>query len=403
MPHYFYIALDGAGRRQRGRMEAANENGLGKALRQSGLWLAEAREVTVAPSAPRRARGNCRVPRRVLIQFFFSVALQLRAGVTAYNALAFGLEHRTHRGFRAVHADLLEQMRAGGMLSTAMEAHPRTFPPVVRQLVRAGEASGRLSEVCEEIRSYYEWTDRLAADVRQAIVYPATLMGAVAVAVFIMFTFFLPRLTGVLRELSVPLPWVTRMVIGLSDWFNAHGALLSVGGVLLVVGGGLAFRCWPGFARAWDGLKLRVPGFGPVLAQICMARLVQNLASLYRAGIPLLQALRLCRPLVGNRVMETHLAQVEEGVRAGRPLHETMGRLSVFPSLVVQMTALGETTGSLDQALQSVADYYHDLIPRAVKLLFTYFEPAMIFSLLIVVGVIALAIFLPLATVLEMT
>lgn len=403
MPHFSYIAVDGAGRRQRGRMEATNESGLGAALRRSGLWLAEAREVAVAPAPRRRARGNCRVPRRVLIQFFFSVALQLRAGVTAYNALAFGLERRTHRGFSAVHADLLEQMRAGGMLSTAMEAHPRTFPPVVRQLVRAGEASGRLAEVCDEIRAYYEWTDRLAADVRQAMFYPATLLGAVVMAVFVMFTFFLPRLTGVLRELSVPLPWLTRVVMGLSEWMHAHGAVLSVVGVSLVCGGLLAMRTWPGFARAWDGLKLRVPGFGPLLGQICMARLVQNLASLYRAGIPLLEALRLCRPLVGNRVMESSLVQVEEGVRAGRPLHETMAQLPVFPSLVVQMTALGETTGSLDQALQSVADYYHDLIPRAVKLLFTFFEPAMIFGLLILVGVIALAIFLPLAAVLEMT
>ncbi|MCC6231723.1 MAG: type II secretion system F family protein, partial [Verrucomicrobiales bacterium] len=155
MPLYRFTALDDAGRTVRGQLEAASEQALSGALRGRGQWLASVTETGTAKAASRRRPANRRVPRRVLIQFFLSVSLQLKAGVTAYNALAFAVDQRGHPGFRAVHTDLLERVKAGTPLSEAMAAHPRTFPIVVLNLVRAGEASGRLAEVCDEIRKHY--------------------------------------------------------------------------------------------------------------------------------------------------------------------------------------------------------------------------------------------------------
>lgn len=401
MPHYRYTTVDDAGRRVRGEAEAASEAALGESVRRQGRWLAEVREVTERRRGTPGGVGNRRVPRAVLMQYFLSVGLQLRAGVTTFNALAFGLDQKSHAGFRAIHADLLERVRAGEALSAAMAAHPKTFSPVVCNLVRAGEASGRLAEVCEDIREHYEWTDRLAAEIRQAVFYPAAVLVAVVGFLVVVFTFFIPRFTGVLRELGVPLPALTRGMIALSDFLRDHHLALGLTG--LVVGGGLVAAAWgvPGVARRWHALQLRLPVLGPILAQVCLARFTQNLSSLYRAGIPVLEALALCQGLVGNRWFEEGVASVAEGVRAGRPMHESMRFLPVFPTMVVQMTALGETTGSLDETLQRVAGYYQAIVPRAVKRLFAIFEPVMVLGLLVLIGVVALSVVLPMAAALE--
>ncbi|MCC6234256.1 MAG: type II secretion system F family protein, partial [Verrucomicrobiales bacterium] len=286
-------------------------------------------------------------------------------------------------------------------LSEAMAAHPRTFPIVVLNLVRAGEASGRLAEVCDEIRKHYEWTDRMAADVRQALMYPVTVLLAVTIFFFVVFTFFIPRFTGVLKELGVPLPTLTRVMIVLSDFMKAHYAALLLGILAASALSYWAIRTFPRVACGVDRAKLAVPFFGPILRQICLSRFVQNLAVLYRAGIPLLEALRLCQPLVGNRVIEHHIESLRQGVAEGHSLHDTMAHAADFPPLVVQMTALGESTGSLDDSLQSVADYYNLIIPREVKKVFGLFEPLMIIGLIGLVGIVALSVFLPIASALE--
>lgn len=401
MPTYRFTAVDELGRTRRGELEAANERALEGLLRQQGQWLAAARERATRTSGTSRRRGNQRVPRRVLIQFFLSVGLQLRAGVNLFTALSFGLDRGAHAGFTAVHADLLERVKAGTPLSQAMAAHPRTFSALVIDLVRAGEVSGRLAEVCEEIRQQYEWSERLAGDVRQALLYPALVTVAITLFFLVVFTFFIPRFSVVLEELGVPLPWLTRAMIGLSDLLKAHH--LPIGFTVLAGGiaGVLGIRFSPGFARGLDWVKLHLPVFGPILRQVCLSRFVQNLAILYRSGIPLLEALGLCGRLVGNRIVEEGVAAVREGVRAGRPLHETMAQSAVFPPLVVQMTALGESTGSLAESLQNVADYYNVIVPRAVKKLFSLMEPILIVTLLMLVGMVALSVLLPIASALE--
>lgn len=400
MPNYRFTAIDEDGRTLRGLREAPSEAALGVILRRDGHWLAEAREAfALGPVSESRTSGRA-VSARTLEQFFLSMSLQLKAGVNVVSALTFGLDPNTPAGFRAVHADLLRQVRSGTPLSEAMAAHPKTFSTVVTNLLKAGEASGRLGEVCDEVRRHFEWSDRLSGDVRQALIYPITLLVATAVFFVIVFTFFIPRFSGVLKELGVTLPLLTRIMIQISDFVLAHyvvvGAALMGPPVLVMAGIRLSteFACWV------DRQKLNVPLIGPILWQMCLSRVVQNLATLYKAGIPLLDALKLCQPLVANRVVQTSIATLQAGVAAGRPLHETMAQCPVFPPMVVQMTALGESTGTLDQALQSVANYYDVIVPRSVKKLFSLFEPFMILTLLLVVGTIVLSVFLPIASAL---
>jgi type IV pilus assembly protein PilC len=400
MPHYRFIAVDEQGRKLRGQRDAASEAVLGTLLRQEGQWLAEATvDRSAAEGPPRRKRGR-RASQRVLEQFFLSLSLQLKAGVNVVAALTFCLEPGSPESFRAVHADILERVKAGTSLSEAMAFHPRTFSVVVVNLLKAGEASGRLGEVCDEIRRHFDWSDRLTGDVKQALIYPIALLIAAASFFVVVFTFFIPRFTGVLKELGVPLPALTRAMIHISEFVLHHYGLVTLAllGPPAIVA--VCIRYLPAFADWVDGFKLRLPLVGRILWQTALCRIVHNLATLYRAGIPLLEALKLCQPLVANRLIQQSIRKVQEGVASGRTLHDSMAQSTLFPPMVVQMAALGETTGTLDEALYSVANYYDVIVPRTIKKLFTLFEPVIILTLLVVVGTIVLSVFLPMASAL---
>lgn len=401
MPLYRYTALDEVGRSLRGQMEASNEAALEAILRKQGQWLTDAKARVIHANAKVRPRGNRAVSRRVLIEFFLQTGLQLRSGVALVEALGFGLEDEANAAFQSVQREVLEQVKAGSSFSEALSAHPRTFAPLVINLIRAGESSGRLAETCVEIRRYYEWIDRLMSDIRQALLYPAFVLVATIVFFFLVFTFLIPRFAVVLTEIKVPLPLLTRVMLDMSQFMTHHGWL--VGGAIALLfftvkfGPAMSTR----FARGLDWVKLNLPIFGPIHHLICLSRVAQNLATLYRAGIPLLPSLQLCRSLVGNRLLEEALVTVEASVNAGRPMHESMRENRVFSRLMVQMVAVGESTGTLGDSLQHVSDYYNDIVPRQVKKLLSILEPVMIIALVVMVGLVALAVFLPIVSMFD--
>lgn len=397
MPLYQYTAVDDLGRPVHGQQEASSEAALETVLSRQGQWLAEVQEQRATARRVARLRGNRRVPRRVLIEFFLQIHLQLRAGVSLLDALAFGLEDGGHAGFCIVQKDLRERIKAGAAFSEALSAHPRTFAPLVINLIKAGEGSGRLSETCGEIRRYYEWLDRLVSDFRQALIYPIIVLTVTVVFFFLTFTLLIPRFATMLTELKIKLPWLTVAMLDLSGFMtrNAGWILLSMAAVVIILKYGP--RRSMAFARLLDRIKLSLPVFGKLLHIVCLARLAQNLTTLYSAGVPLLEALRLCRPLVGNRIIEDGVTQLQAGVNAGQPMNEVMREHPVFSRLMVQMVAVGEGSGTLGDSLQHVADYYNDIVPRQVKKLLTIMEPVMILGLIGLVGTVALSVFLPIA------
>lgn len=401
MPVFQYTAVDGLGQTLRGEMEATSESALDAMLRKQGQWLAEANERTVVLRQQGRAKGNRAIPRRLLIEFFLQANIQLRTGVTLVDAIGFGLDDVTHAGFREVQTQILDRVRAGASFSDALADHPKTFAPLIISLIRAGESSGRLSETCGDIRRYYEWVDRLMGDIRQALMYPAMVLVATIIFFFLVFTFLIPRFAGVLTEIKVPLPFITRLFMDISKFMTGHAGLVAAGLVAVAVTVYLAPKYFVSVARFVDRLKLALPIFGPIHHLICLSRVAQNLATLYKSGIPLLQALQLCRTLVGNRLMEDSIQRVEVAVNAGRPMNEAMKADPLFSRLMAQMVGIGEKTGSLGDSLQHVADYYDEMVPRQVKKFLSLLEPVMILGLIVMVGAVALAVFLPIASMLE--
>lgn len=391
MRAYSYRAYNAAGQVTTGSLEAESLETLENRLRTAGIWLLEAKEGQLER---RTGVNRLKLPRAEVIGVFVQLTLLLRAGITLPNALQRLAEDNVDTKTGAVMDTLLEQVSIGVPLHRAMAAYPRIFTPEITAVVEAGEVSGQLPEVFASLQAYFEWCDQLVADVRQALMYPVIVMGAASGLVLMLFTLVVPKFVTLLGELSLDVPMLTRIVMGISQVLLRGWPVLlalAVGGPILIR---YALRS-PAFATWVDRKKMELPVFGSLVTMIALSRFSHNLALLYRAGIPLLRGIEICQHLVGNRALAAALADAHRGVLEGRPLSRCLATNELFPRTLVTMIATGETSGTLDVALSSVAEYYNKIIPRRIKVVFAIFNPAMMLSLIAVVGLVALAVILP--------
>ena len=409
MPVFNYTAIAPSGRTVTGKADVASMEALGAQLAKERLELVDAKAGGFSglggvgeSEVVKDLTGREKVGRRELVDFFFQLSVLLKAGVPLLKALDLIANDIPDRKFKSVIRNIAAQVQSGSTFAEAAAAFPNAFPPVALALLKVAEKSGTLPEICAELRRYMDWLDKLYADVKQALVYPSILIGATITFMFVIFTFVMPKFIQILDEIKVPLPWLTRQVIAFTHLFQYHWhqLLLGLGGLVV------AYKClmiyYPPFALWMDRKKLQVPVFGPINLMLCMSRFGQNLATMYRSGILMLDSLKLCRELVGNRALAAAVDRIHDGVATGRKIHEMMKESDLFPSLVLQMVTTGENTGKLAESLQNVVDYYNDIIPRAIKKLFGIIEPAIIVSLIILIGTVALSVFLPITSMMNM-
>lgn len=392
MGSFRYRALNASGRTVTGTVEAADLTMVEKTLRDAGVWLLEAQE-----GAAEIERGEVRglkLSRGDLINLFMQLALLLRAGITLPVALERLAEDCDGTKLGEILDTLREKVTTGVPLHQAMALYPRVFSAEVSAVVQGGEVSGQLPEVFESLHSYYEWLDRLLGDVRQALIYPVMVISAASALVLMLFTLVVPKFVGLLTDLSLEVPLLTRIVMSISEVLLAHWPILVGVAVGLPIALKLALRS-PRFGRAYDRSLMEVPIFGTLIAMFALSRFTRNLGMLYRAGIPLLRGLEICRNVVGNRAIAHALDEVRTGVLEGTPLSKCLAAQGVFPPTLVTMIATGETSGTLDVALANVSEYYNKIVPRRIKIVFAIFDPVMMVSLIGVVGTVALAVILP--------
>ena len=398
---YSYLGIDRCGRNVAGRMIADDEANLEAKLHRIGLWLVEAK----GEGAQRRDRAAQsqwrrwgRSSRRDLINFCTLIAFELKAGIPMVTAIQVASDDCEHAKFKRLLQELKRQVEAGLPLWEAMQRFPRVFSQQFISLVRAGEHSSALPETFLEEKRYLEWQEQVAADVRQASIYPAIVLIVVSLFVLLLFTYVVPKFVLLLSAVNVPLPLPTRVVFGVSDFAKATWWAWVVGltGVPMAVQ--VARRCSEGFAIGFDRVKFRLPVFGKLMHLLAISQFAHNLAVLYRAGIIITEALKLCQGLVGSAWLAKVIGELAQRVEGGEPLSEGMRDYELFPPLLLRMAVMGENTGSLDQALENVSDYYNVLIPRQIKRIFAIVEPGLIVFLIGVVGTVALAVFMPIIT-----
>ena len=402
-----YVAIRPDGRIIHGKTEALSEEALANQLQKERLELVELRDADeisrfVRRQVLREASGREKITRRHAADLFFQLGTLLKAGVPLIQALeqiAIGLPTGPLQG---VVRNLSAQVQSGASLHEAFSQFPRAFPPVVIALVQVADKTGTLPQVCAELRAYLVWLDRMMSDVKQAVRYPLIILGVAILFIFVIFSFVVPRFATILKEMKIPLPPLTQFVMGVSTFCSAYWwqTLATVGGLILglnlLIKKSAPFRLW------LDRIKLKLPVFGPVILMISITRFTQNLATMYRSGLLILDSLRSCRNLVGNEALADAVDRVHNGVAGGRKIAETMKETGLFPPLVLQMVATGENTGQLAEALQNVTDYYNEIIPKAIKQIFGIMEPVIMLGLIVLVGTVVLSVFLPITEMLKL-
>lgn len=405
MQAFAYQSVDQHGRTVRGRMSTKDEVELEERLREKGLWLVEAKEDKPAAKSGRSgssspAPGGA-VGRRELIDFCTLMSFQLESGIPILTSLEVAAADTNSEKFRHTLLDVKRLVESGEAFNEALSRHPRAFSTHFSSLIRAGEQSGQIPTTFLELKRYLEWQEQVQADIRQATIYPTFVLGAVILFVLCLFTFVVPQFVKLLSAAKVELPLATRVVFGLSDFAKATWWIWISVGVLAPFLVRTLKTYSEAFALAYDRMKFRLPVFGELNHMLVVSRLAHNLSVLYRSGINIINALKLCEELAGSILVGKALADVGERITAGEAISESMRKHPVFPPLLLRMVAMGEKSGTLDKSLDSVATYYNTVIPRRIKKVFSILEPSLILFLVGVVGGVALAVFLPILSLMS--
>ena len=398
MPEFNYKAVTVNGRLLEGHREAENVKRLTVLLAQDGLELIDS-ELRDKSAAKRHSRLKMKTAE--LANLIFQIGIQLRAGVPIVEALKSREGEDASGAQTIVRQRLSEVVEQGTPLSQGLEEFPRVFPGYIRNIVQVAERSGSLDENFIELRDYLEWMDQNWKAFKQAMLYPAFVLGALTIFIFIALRFVFPTVTELLFELDIPLPLITRMMIAASDFVVDYwGAILAV---LFSTPPGLRllFKVSRRASLLRDHFLLKLPFLGDVILTLAVARFLRSLILTQKAGIVITDSLAMGREVVGNAVIERSVTRIETAVSNGSTMSSTMAKDSTFPTLVRTMVGVGERSGSLDTSLQAVVDYYDDLVPRKIKTFFAVLEPGLIVLTVCLAGLVAAAVFLPLVNMLS--
>ena len=398
---FTYEALTPNGAVTRGALEAADEAEVENLLRARGEFLirAQPQPAASAPESPDKSRLDGKLSRRDLLALTEYLWGSVRAGIPILTTLEDVELHLESKRLRAIVASVRADMtEEGKSLSEGLAAFPRAFSQLYVSTIEAGERTGQLEYVLEQLVDYLEWQQEIALQIRQATMYPIIVLLVTGGLIVLLVTFVYPRLLPIFTGFQVELPLPTRMVMGMGDFFRNqwHVPVLIVAGIVLLWG---MLKSWARGRLVLDSLKLKLPVFGPVLHQIEMSRVVTYMALFYRTGIDLLRGLDLLERIVSNRRISMVVGEARERISGGESIAQAFQRSGLFPHVVIRSFALGESTGKLDESLDRARLYYAREVPAAVKRMLAAFQPLLTILLGIIIGVVALSIFMPLMSV----
>ena len=390
MSLYTYKAVTLDGRTVNGRIDALNIVDLEMRLRRMELDL-----INGDPVSNRSLFSGSDVPRREIIHFCFHLELLVRAGVPILEGLSDLRDTLEHPRFREVVAGLVESIEGGQKLSQAMEGHSKVFNKVFISLIRAGEDTGRLPEVLQNLTESLKWEDELASQTKKLIMYPAFVGTVVLSATFFLMIYMVPQLKQFVKNMGQVLPMQTKVLFFVSDLLVSYWYLALLLPVLLVLGLKTLLHVNPLARVRFDGLKLRFPLIGNILRKIILSRFANTFALLYSSGIPILESIRTTQDVVGNLVVRQGLERVEQLIGEGQNVTAAFHSIGFFPPLVIRMLRVGESTGALDDALMNVSYFYNRDVKESVEKVQQLIEPLLTVVLGCLLGWIMLSVLGP--------
>jgi len=387
---YIWEGVDRSGRRVKGQHEAANPAAVNANLRRQGIRPLKVRKRPQPLFTSRRPIK----PKDIAVATR-QLATMIAAGIPiaqAFDILAKGHENPRMRDLLAA---IRSDVESGTSLADAMKKHPVHFDELYRNLVAAGEQSGTLDALMEKIATYKEKIEAIKSKIKSALFYPSAVMVVAFVVTAILLLFVIPQFQSLFASFGAELPTLTQAVINASiafqEWWWLIFGVLVGGGIVLV----FAYKRSPQMQYSFDRLLLRLPIIGEIIRKATIARFTRTLATMFGAGVPLVDSLESVAGASGNRVFHNAIMEIRSDVSTGRQLASSMEDVGLFPNMVLQMVSIGEESGELETMLGKVADFYEREVDDAVAALSSLIEPFIIAFLGILVGTMVIAMYLP--------
>ncbi len=396
-----YTSRDVRGKLIKGKLEAQSESAVVDRLRGLGLAPVAIQE-SVAGTGLQREISFGSFAKGVYLKALSIVSRQLAtmvgAGLTLLKALSIVSDQTENKKLKDVLAVVTREVETGGSFSEALARHPVEFPPLMINMIKAGEAGGFLEGALDAVAANFEKEAKLKAEIKSAITYPVVVLSMSGVGVLVMLIFIVPIFKNMFSSLGSALPAPTQILVTISQNMVWAAPTLIIGI--------LAFMAWwrvnkhtDRVRSVVDPLKIKLPVFGPLMNKIAVARFTRNLASMLAAGVPIVSALLIVGETAGNWVLEKASKNIAEAVRQGRTISAPLAEENVFPPMVTQMVAVGEDSGSMETMLSKVADFYDSEVEATTKALTSLIEPLLIAVLGVVIGGMILALYMPIFSI----
>ncbi len=404
MPKFDFSARDSEGRPTQGQIEASSAVAVAQRLQAAGSV-----PLRIEPASVQRSDADLdartwltdalRQLRRVrideLIMLSHQMASLMRAGVPIVRAMRGLAESSRNQYLREVLLEVTTDLEAGTDLASALKRHGRVFSDLYVSVIHVGENTGQLDEAFKRVAQYLELERETAKRVKSATRYPMFVMIAIGIAIAILNLFVIPAFAEVFLKFDAELPWQTRVLLAVSQFFVDYYMLMLL----------LAIAVWYGLRRylrtsdgrlRWDYWKLRLPILGSIYERINLARFCQTFAMVMQAGVPITQGLSVVANAIGNSYMAGQIRGMRQGVERGESITQTARSSGMFTPVVLQMIAVGEETGSVDELLRQAGGFYEEEVDYELKQLTDAIEPILIIAIGAMVLVLALGVFLPL-------
>ena len=381
-----------------GERVAASKEDLSRALQKDQITVLSIAPAKTGFNIPFLKREKVKLKDRAVYSRQLSVLID--AELPLIQSLGILEDQQKNVYFKNVIKTVKEDVEAGSTLNQAKRKHPKVFDDLYCNLIASGEQSGSLDIMLRRLAEFIEKNVRLRAKVKQAMIYPvAIVIFAITVAIFLLWK-VIPVFANIFRDLGAELPWLTAVIVSLSDFVQKYIVFMIAGIVGLI----FLFRYYRSTtAGRWstDRLLLKVPLFGPLLFKVAMTRVTRTLATLISGGVPMLEALKITSTTAGNVIIEKEIVEVRKLVSEGKTLNESFRQAGKFPLMMLQMINVGEATGTLDEMLNKLSNFYDEEVDNAVASLLSILEPVLLIFVGGMVGSLVVSMYLPIFSLMK--
>ena len=394
MPTFEWKGRGRNGQDQTGMLVADSKDAVIAMMRRQQVVVTAVKEKGKEIAVPKF--GGKVAPQLIAI-FTRQFSVMIDAGLPLVQCLESLASQQESKNFKRALIQIRQDVESGSSLADAMRKHPKVFNDLYTNMVAAGEAGGILDTILQRLATYIEKAVKLNGQVKSAMIYPVAVISIACIVVAVILWKVIPVFAALFKGLGAELPMPTRVVIALSNFIADFWWLMILVSGTTVYATRKYHSTYKG-RRVLDGLLLKVPVLGMLLRKIAVARFCRTLATLTSSGVPILDGLQITAKTAGNAVVEDSIMATRKSVEEGKTISEPLGDTEVFPSMVVQMIAVGEQTGALDTMLSKIADFYEDEVDMAVAGLMKLLEPILIAFLGVAIGGIVIAMYMPMFT-----